>query len=73
MSITGKLCLIMMLASANASCIVIVSELSKRTQEIQSIDNNAILPGPSPAGAGCHWNRRGARHVGIFTRGKGTG
>ncbi len=43
-SITQKLWLIMMLLLAAASCIVIISRLSQRTQEIETTDNNAILP-----------------------------
>jgi Tfp pilus assembly protein PilN len=46
-SITQKLWLIMMLLSATRSCIVIISGLSQRTQEIETTDNNAILPAQS--------------------------
>jgi len=49
MSITKKLWLITRLLSATASCLVIVSGLSRRTQEIETINNNATLPARSPA------------------------
>ncbi len=49
MSITKKLWLITMLLSATASCIVIVSGLSRPTLEIETINNNSTPPARSPA------------------------